>query len=429
MQLEQGTARAIDGRGPYRAVFWRLIPFLMLCYIVAYIDRSNIGLAKLQFMHDLKMSEAVYGIAGGAFYLGYSLFGIPANLMLARKGARVSLFAIMVLWGIFSTGLAFVSQPGSFYALRFLVGAAEAGFLPGVLLYLSRWVPQSRRARFNALFLAAIPISGVIGGPLGGYVMHGFNSVGSFKGWQWMFILEGLPSCVLGLAVFLCLDERPEDARWLTSAEKKLIRQDLDHEGNSPVKRHISIWPAFRDRRFLALVAMAISAIVGSAAIGLWLPTILRQTGVVDVRSVGMLIAIPYAVAIFVQFLVARSSDRCAERRWHSAISIFVAAAGWALLPLVTHSAWLSVAIAIIIAAGTFAVTGPFWAMPTALLSGTAAAGGLAVITTFSGIAAFLSPLLVGWLSDRTHSMAAGEYYYAFITFAGGVTLLVGTRN
>jgi len=412
----------------YRKIFWRLMPVLMVCYILNYIDRSNIGLAKLQFMHDLAMPETAYGLAAGAFYLGYICLGVPINMLLGRIGARPGLLAIMTSWGLFSAALAFVTAPSQFYVLRFFIGVAETGFLPAVLLYLSRWVPQTFRARFNGVFLSAIAVAGFIGGPLAGAIMAGADGWLGMRGWQLLFLLEGLPACAIGFAVFLYLDESPEQAGWLQPEEKRQIRDDLAAAATG-ARVHTSLWPAFRDRRFLSLVAIAMAGSIGTSAIGLWLPTIIRQTGIPSVFEVGLLSAIPNGVAVIVQYLNARHSDRAGERRWHAAGPLLVAAAGWCVMPLLAKHPWASIAVMTVIASATFAFTGPFWSMPTAILSGTAAAGGLGVITSMLGLGSFVSPVIVGWLSDQTHSLAAGEIYFAAVLVLGSLSLLLGVKR
>jgi MFS family permease len=419
-----GTAAS----GTYRIVFWRLMPVLMLCYILNYLDRSNIGLAKLAFMKDLGMPETAYGLAGGAFYLGYISLGVPVNIALGRIGARKSLLLIMLFWGLFSALLAFITTPLHFYILRFLIGVSETGFLPAVLLYLSRWVPGSQRARFNGIFLAAIAIAGLIGGPLGGYILSHADGVLGLKAWQFLFLIEGLPACVMGVAVFFYLRERPCDAPWLDAAQKDQIEKDLAVSAAGRVT-HGGLLQALRDKRFWALVPIAMAGSIGTSGIGLWLPTIINQTGVADVMVVGLLSAIPYAAAIVVQFLNAHHSDRTGERRWHAAGPLMIAAAGWCVMPFLAHDPWASIAVMTLVAAATFAFTGPFWSMPTAMLSGTAAAGGLGFITTMLGLGSFVSPVLVGWLSDKTHSFAAGEYFYAGVLLLGGGALILGTRR
>jgi MFS family permease len=424
----------LDPQKTYRTLLWRLMPVLMVCYILNYIDRSNIGLAKLQFMQDLGMPEAAYGLAAGSFYLGYISFGVPINILLSKIGARKGLLAIMVCWGLLSASLAFATSPSHFYILRFLIGVAETGFLPAVLLYLSRWVPQEQRARFNGIFLAAIAIGGLIGGPLGGYIMKAANGMFGMRGWQLLFVIEGLPACAMGLFAFLYLKERPRDAAWLTDAQKRQIEEQtseagrLGRQGSQSDNVHTSLLAALRDKRFLALVAIAISGSIGTSAIGLWLPTIIRNSGVSDILAVGALSAIPNGAAVFIQYFNARHSDRTGERRWHAAGPLLVGAAGWCAMPLTAHNSWLSVILMTVIACATFSFTGPFWSMPTTLLSGAAAAGGLGVITSMLGLGSFVSPVLVGWLSDRTHTLAAGELYFALVLCLGSTALLLGTR-
>lgn len=417
------------GRQTYRIVFWRLMPALMLCYILNYLDRSNIGLAKLAFMKDLGMPEAAYGLAGGCFYLGYVSLGVPVNIALGRIGARKSLLLIMLSWGLFSALLAFIATPLHFYILRFLIGVAETGFLPAVLLYLSRWVPQSQRARFNGIFLAAIALAGLIGGPLGGYVLSHANGALGLKGWQILFLIEGLPASVMGILVFFYLKERPSDAPWLDAVQKDRIEKDLLLSAPGRDGAHGTLLQALRDRRFWALVVIAMAGSIGTSGIGLWLPTIIHETGIGDVMVVGLLSAIPYAAAVVIQFLNARHSDRMGERRWHAAGPLMIAAAGWCAMPSLAHAPWPAIVVMTLVTSATFAFTGPFWSMPTAMLSGTAAAGGLGFITTMLGLGSFVSPVLVGWLSDRTHSFSAGEYFYAAILLVGGSALLLGTKK
>jgi MFS family permease len=428
------SASRADSEGIYRLVMWRLMPILMLAYIFNYIDRSNIGLAKLQFLHDLGMSEAAYGLAAGAFYLGYVSLGIPVNMALGRIGARSSLLVIMMAWGLLSAALALVTAPSQFYLLRFLLGVAETGFLPAVLLYLSRWVPQQQRARFNGIFLAAIAVAGFVGGPIGGYIMQSTNGAFGLRGWQQLFLLEGLPTCAMSILVFVTLKERPRDAPWLNEAQKRQIESDLAAGPDASAtalrgKVHASLWPAFRDRRFLALMAIAVSGSVGTSAIGLWLPSIIRETGITDILVIGLLSAIPFAFAIFVQYFNARHSDRTGERRWHAAGPLLVAALGWCCMPWILLNPWLSIVAMSIIASATFSFTGPFWSMPTTLLSGSAAAGGLGAITSVLGLGSFISPVLIGWLFDRTHTMAAGEIYLASVLSLGSLALLLGIRG
>lgn len=414
----------------YRKVAWKLIPFLIICYISAFVDRSNIAVAKLQFTADLGMSEAAYGLGGGLFYLGYCLFEVPSNLWLQKVGARRTLMRIMILWSLCSASFAFVTEAWQFYALRFLLGAAEAGFFPGVLLYLTFWAPAARRARFTALFMSAMALAGVITGPISGAIMAGLDGVGGFQGWQWLFLVEGLPGVLLAVITYFYLADRPSEALWLSDDEKAMIHADLEADAAAkPAPAHGgSFWPVFADPRFYVLALMAAALISTIGGLALWLPTVIKRSGVTDIWMVGLLSATPYVAAVVVQQLVARSSDRSGERRFHAGIPALIGAAGWLLLPQVSESPVLSLVVLAITAAGTFGATGPFWTLPAAILSGRATAGGIAAVTTVGGISGFISPIIVGWAADKTGSLAAGQYYYGLFMLAGASLLLVGLR-
>lgn len=414
----------------YRQIGWRLIPLLMLGYISAYIDRSNIGFAKLQFLADLKLTETMYGVGAGLFYLGYCLFEVPSNLMLAKIGARKTFLRIMVLWSLCSAAMAFISTASHFFVLRFLLGAAEAGFFPGVLFFLSQWAPASRRARFTALFMSAMALSGIIGGPLAGVIMHSLDGAAGLKGWQWLFIAEGLPGCVLGVLSYALLSDSPSDAKWLSAQQKERVAHDLATEAAAKSgPRHHTLSAALKDRRLYVLGMMSVALISGIGGISLWLPTIVRGSGITNVLHIGLLSALPYIVAVIVQQWVARRSDRMQERRWHAAIPALVAALGWFLLPLVQEHTWLALGMLTLMTAGSFGATGPFWTLPSTYLAGTAAAGGIAIVTTFGGIAAFLSPIAVGWAATATGSLASGQMYYGTLMLLGASVLVYGTRS
>jgi MFS family permease len=414
----------------YRRIGWRLIPLLMLGYVSAYIDRSNIGFAKLQFLADLRLTETMYGIGAGLFYLGYCLFEVPSNLMLAKIGARATFLRIMVLWSLCSASLAFIHDATHFYVLRFLLGAAEAGFFPGVLFYLSQWAPASRRARFTALFMSAMALSGIVGGPLAGLIMHSMDGAAGLKGWQWLFLIEGAPGCLLGLLSYWLLADKPADARWLSDEQKLWVAEDLAREASGRgVQRQHNLVDALKDRRLYVLAMMSVALISGIGGISLWLPTVVRSSGVTDILQIGLLSAVPYIIAVVVQQLVARSSDRHQERRWHAAIPAAVAAIGWFLLPVVQDMTWLALAVLTLMTAGSFGATGPFWSLPASYLSGTAAAGGIAIVTTFGGISGFISPIVVGWATTATGSLAAGQIYYGSLMALGAAVLLYGTRT
>ena len=423
------SARDLEANAVYRKVLWRIMPFLMLCYIVAFIDRANIGFAKLHFVTDLGFNDAIYGIGAGIFYVGYILFEVPSNMVLHKNGVRQTLLRIMVLWGVFSAGMAFMQTATHFYVMRFLLGAAEAGMFPGMLLYLTYWVPLNRRARFNALFTASIPLAGMLGGPLSGWLMHTFEGVAGMKGWQWMFIVEGLPACALGLVAYFYLQDGPASAKWLTPAQKNIITEDLAKSVS--VKKNggeHSYMDAIRDPKLYWLSGMGIAVLVSTGGVFFWLPTIIRKSGIDNVMTIGILSVIPFLIALIVQYLNARHSDRTGERRWHVAIPAFCAAIGWASLPSVQGNVPLSLLMLTLATAGTLGLTGPFWTLPSSFLSGKAAAGGIALLSTFAGLGSVFSPMLVGWLSSTTGSLAMGQYYFAALMLFGAVTLLIGVK-
>lgn len=412
----------------YAKIGWRLIPLLIIVYISAFIDRSNIAVAKLKFMGDIGLTEAAYGLGGGLFYLGYCLFEVPSNLALARIGAKRTIMRIMILWSLCSASFALITQPWHFHGLRFLLGAAEAGLFPGVLFYLSQWAPASRRAGFTALFMSAMALSGVLTGPISGAIMANTDGLHGLQDWQWLFLLEGLPGVGLAVIVYFCLTDRPAEAKWLTEEEKAMVQADLDAEAAARSVTAATSWTGvFRDRRFYALAVMAMALLGTINGITLWVPTVIRKSGVEGILHVSLLSSVPYICAVIAQQLVARSSDRRRERTWHAAIPALFAAGGWLLLPHLKNDPTTALACLCLIAAGTFGATGPFWTMPASLLSGVASATGIALVTTAGGIAAFLSPILVGWAADRTGSLDAGLYFYAACIGLAALTLIALT--
>jgi MFS family permease len=427
--LSAGLSAESDGT--YRKVALHLVPILILCYFSAYIDRSNIGIAKLQFTADLHFDETTYGLAGGFFYLGYSLFEVPSALMLRRVGARRTFFRILLLWSLFSAALAWIRTPAEFYALRFLIGVAEAGFFPGVLYYLSHWVPVARRAQFTAWFLSSITLTGIIGGPLAGFLLRNLSGTLNLRGWQWLFIVEGVPGVLLAVLLMRHLCDSPVSAEWLSDSQKALIKRDLAEDlrkaAVKTAEREITLSGALRDRRFYALAVMSSAVIAGAAGIALWMPTVLRNAGFASAATVAVLTAIPYAAALLAQQWVAHRSDRRQERRWHAALSGLVAAAGWAGTLCATGPVFTLIFLSIA-TAGTFAATGPFWSLPPAYLSGRGAAVGIAMITTFGGLASFLSPVIVGSAARHWHSGLIAPAYYSLLLGSGSVVLLWGTR-
>ncbi len=428
LRFTSQDARTLEADATYRKILWRIMPFLMLCYVVSFIDRSNIGFAKLHFVADLNFNDAIYGIGAGIFYVGYILFEVPSNMVLHQSGVRKTLLRIMVLWGIFSAGMAFMQSSTQFYVMRFLLGAAEAGMFPGMLLYLTYWVPLNRRARFNALFTASIPLAGIIGGPLSGTIMHAFEGVAGMRGWQWMFIVEGLPACALGVFAYFYLQDGPASSSWLTPRQKQIISEDLAQHGVKKDKGDSSMMAALTNPRLYWLAGMGVAVLVSTGGVFFWLPTIIRKSGIENVMTIGALSVIPFLIALVVQFMNARHSDRSGERRWHVAIPAFAASIGWAALPSTQGNVLLSMLMLTLATAGTLGLTGPFWTLPSSFLTGKAAAAGIALLSTIAGIGSVFSPMLVGWLSSTTGSLAMGQYYFAALMLFGAVTLLIGVK-
>lgn len=413
----------------HRKIALRLLPILMVCYLLAYIDRQNIGFAKLEFMGDLGFSEAVFGLGGGLFYLGYCLFEVPSNLMLKKIGARATMLRIMCAWGVFSTLFAWMQSPEHFYILRFLLGVAEAGFFPGVLLYISFWVPPSRRASFTAMFMAAMPLSGLIGSPLSGAIMQASNGVLGWYGWQWMFVIQGIPSVIMGIIVYFILADNPDKAKWLNANEKSALKAELEAE--EVVKRG-KVDANFRqvlvNPRFYGLAAMSVSLIGCIAGLQLWMPSVIRAAGVDDVLQIGFLAAIPSVLAIVTQQLNARHSDRTMERRWHAALPMMMAGFCFLVLPVLQGNLLFSMLCLCLASIGLLSATGPYWTLPSAQLSGSAAAGGIALVTTVGGFGAFVASTVVGWINDTVGAGYAGLWFYAALALIGPVLMLISTK-
>ncbi|SAL23131.1 major facilitator transporter [Caballeronia turbans] len=403
----------------YAKVGRRLIPFLMLCYLGAYLDRVNVGFAKLQMLNDLRFSETIYGIGAGIFFLGYFLFEVPSNVILHKVGARNWLARIMLTWAVISASFVFVKSPTTFYILRFLLGVAEAGFAPGVILYLTYWFPAARRAKALSLFFMAIPLAGIVGGPLSGYIMHAFQGMHGLAGWKWLFMLEALPSLFLGVAILFYLDNGIAGAKWLTDKEKALLKRNVEKDNAQTVK-HVSIGAFIRDRRLWLMAAIYFCVVLGQYGLTFWLPTIVRRTGVADPLWVGILTAIPYLCAIIALPLIGASADKRRERRLHLAIPMLVSAAGFATLPML-GSVGASIVCVSIAAAGILASSSQFWSLPTAVLGGMSAAAGIAAVNCFANLAGFFSPAIVGWLNDFTGKSTAGLIFISVAIVLGAV--------
>jgi len=404
------------GQAVVRILTRRLVAFLFLLYIVAYLDRINLGFAALQMQKQLDFTDSIYGLGAGIFFAGYFLFQVPSNLVLMRVGVRRWIALLMVTWGIISASMCMVTGARSFYALRFLLGAAEAGFFPGVILYFKTWFPARTRARTVSRFMSAAPLSGVIGGPLSGALL-GLHGKSGMAGWQWMFILEGLPAVILGVIAWMYLVDSPADARWLNSDQKSWLQRTLQQEhieiSQSSGRGGIRVWPIL----VLSLVYFGLNTV--SYGVSLWLPTLIKSLSGMSNLAIGILSAVPYVTAAVAMIAVGLHSDKSGERRWHVAVPAF---AGALALSLATHTNSVSVTTALLSVAvlGVFSMMGPFWAMPTALLSATAAAVGIAVINSLGNLGGFFGPYMIGALRHATGSFKAG------LLVAGGALAISG---
>jgi MFS family permease len=390
----------------YTKVMWRLLPFLFTCYLFAYLDRVNVSFAKLQMLQDLGMSDAVYGAGAGIFFVGYLMFEVPSNLMLLRVGARMWIARIMVTWGLISALMMFVTTPTMFYVMRFLLGVAEAGFIPAILLYLTYWFPAGRRSKVTALFLTGIPMSGVVGGPLSGWIMSSLGGAHGWTGWQWLFLLEGLPTIAFGVIAYFFLDDKVADAKWLSPDEKDLIARNLRSE-NSQGKLH-SLRDGLISPRILLLGAIYFCFTMGLYGVSFWLPSLVKASGVSNTMDIGLLSAVPYAAATLAMIVVGQRSDSRGERRWHLAVPGVIGAAALCLSVLWGHNTVLALFALTIGTMGVMTTISQFWCVPPAVLGGAAAAAGIALANSIGSISGVISPYLIGWMQTTTGSTGGG---------------------
>ncbi|MFD1559439.1 MFS transporter [Paraburkholderia silviterrae] len=409
----------------FRKITWRLLPFLFVSFVVSQIDRTNIAFAKLQFMHDLGLNDAAYGLGASMFLLGYILFEVPSNLYIQKVGARATLMRIMLLWGIASVAMSTVRTPMGLYVMRFLLGVAEAGFFPGVMLYLSQWFPDARRGRITSVFLMSVVLSGMVGGPLAGYIMTAFAGAHGLAGWQVLFVYEGLPAIALGVVAYFVLADSPEQAAWLTPRERAIVADALRQKRSQATPGH-GLRLALRDPRVYIAGFVYFAIFAGLNTLGYWLPSVLREIAASDLVTVGLLSTIPYCVSLIAMYACSRHSDSRRERRWHIAVALCVAAGGFAF---VAHGDGSRVPVMLSLTcamAASFSALSVFWTIPPVYLTGPTVASGIAMISSIGGVAAFLSPILVGWVKTRTGSFSLAFDALAVLLLAGTVVLLRG---
>ncbi|QEZ45816.1 MFS transporter [Cupriavidus oxalaticus] len=407
----------------YRKITWRLLPFLFAAYVLNTIDRINISFAKLRMASDLGLSDAAYGIGAAAFFAGYILFEVPSNLYMQKTGARRTITRILLLWGLATVATSQVNSPEALYAARFLLGVAEAGFFPGVILYLTYWFPAQRRGRITSLFLMSGTFAGMISGPLAAAIMLHLDGWLGLRDWQALFVVEGLPAMVLGLVAWHYLDDGPAQAKWLTPAEKAMLASDLGKEVHA--RRHGGILALLKDPRIYVIGLAFLSIYACTNTIAYWMPTLIQGFGEAHVARIGWISTLPYVLGLLTMYLLARSSDRRLERRWHVAGCLLVAAASFLLMGLTRGELAPAVACMTVGAAACLAALPVFWTIPPAYLGGRQAPAGIALISSLGGVAALLSPIAVGAIKTRT-----GDLYLAFDLLAallavGAVALLL----
>ncbi|MEO6079668.1 MAG: MFS transporter [Steroidobacteraceae bacterium] len=420
----------------YARVTLRLLPFLGLCYLIAYLDRVNVGFAKLHMLTDLGMSEAAYGFGAGIFFIGYFLFEVPSNLALHRVGARMWIARIMMTWGIISGAMAFVEPLARatglevktvFYSLRFLLGAAEAGFFPGVLLYLNYWYPSHRQSRVIALLLMAQPFAFVFGAPLSGAIMESLAGVRGLHDWQWMFLIEAVPALVLGIAVLFYLDNRIDDAAWLAPDQKLLLKERLASEaaakGDYPLRKLFAI-PAMW--LFTVILFCIVTGVYG---INFWLPTIIRETGIESVLVIGGITAACYFSSAVISVLATRRAERRDQKRWHAAGAAILGGVCLALSAVWTDSTVITAVLLSLATSGALVATALFWSFPGSMLTGAGIAAGLAAINSFGNLGGFVGPYLLGLLTDWFGSRTVGVGVLGGFMACGGVLIALGCRS
>lgn len=415
----------------FRKIVWRIMPVLFLIFVLSYMDRVNIGYAKLQFAHELGLTDAMYGMGAGIFFIGYLVSGIPSNLLLARIGARATISRIMITWGIVSSLMMCTSSPAQFYLLRFLLGVAEGGLAPGVYLYLTFWFPEALRARMIAVFLAAVPVAGVLCAPLSGYLLETMHHVNGLAGWQWMFLVEGIPSIIVGILVYFLIENTPQSARWLTAPEKRWVAMSLasDTGGPTPDGRRSDIRQALTSTTFLILAFIEIVGGIAVAGFAYWLPQIVHDLGVRTLSRNGLITAIPYLCASVGMIAWGYSSDRFRERRWHYAIAACVS--GFALL-IASHdgsSFYVAIAGLSVAYTGIMSCVSVFWAYTTTYLRDRAAVVGIGALNAVASLATYASQYAFGAASMATNNSRSGLYGISIALFVAACLVLFVPKN
>jgi D-galactonate transporter len=413
-----------DENSVYRKITLRIMPIIFLAYVLAFLDRINVGYTQLQMKQDLGFSDAVYGLGAGLFFITYLLFEVPSNLWLEKIGARLTFLRIMVLWGLTSAATMLVTEPWQFYTIRLLLGVFEAGFFPGVILYLTYWYPSHRRGSITGLFLFGMPITGVLGGPLSGMIMSQMHGVNGWAGWQWVFLLEGVPTAIVGVVLYLVLANRPSEAKWLSDREKAVVEGVMAADRRGEESSHGKLRAALADPKTFVLAFIYFCCACAVYTFTFWLPTMIRELGVASLTEVGWYTVIPYAFGALGILVLSRSSDRLRERRWHVASTLIVGSVSLYLTIFLGGAFWPTMALLCIAAFFNFGCA-LFWSIPPTYLSREAAAVGIAVISSLGILGGFASPSIIGTIKNVTGSMDAGLAVMTAVIVAGGVVTLV----
>jgi MFS family permease len=415
-------------RATMRKVTWRLVPFLMVCYFFALLDRVNVGFAGLQMNRDLGFTPAVFGLGASLFFVSYFLVEVPSNLALQRYGARRWIARIMITWGLVSALMALVVGPYSFYGMRLLLGAAEAGFFPGVLLFLTYWFPSQYRARIVAIFMTSIPIASFLGSPMSALLLE-MNGLGGLKGWQWLFILEGVPTVLLGIACLFFLTDRPSQARWLSDAQRTWLNQRI--EGEAAKRKaigHLSLLQLARNKYFIVMAVVASGASAAGTSLSIWQPQLLKTFGLTTLQT-GFVNSIPYGLATIAMVLWGRHSDRTQERRWHTAVALLLIAGGLGATSFAPQMIVPIVFLLSLALIGAYSFKGPFWALTSSWLSASTVAAGLAGINAIANLVGGGMISLIGVIKEATGSFALSLLPLVALTTAGAICILIVSRS
>jgi D-galactonate transporter len=432
-ELPAVTAVSADEHKLYLRVALRIVPLLFVCYVVAFLDRINVGFAKLQMQDALGFSDAVYGLGAGIFFLSYCLLEVPSALLLKRMGAKKTIARIMICWGIVGMCTAFVTNVTEFYIVRLLLGVFEAGFFPGVIFYLSSWFPENRRGVIISCFMVGFPIAGLVGGPVSGWAMTGLANVANMAGWQWLYIVEALPAVALGILTLFILDDNIDKAKWLTDAEKNTLREGFRVETERKRKNHQdghgTLAQALADPKVYMLAFIDFAFVCGTYSVTFWLPTVMKSSGISNLSQLGWLSAIPYGMGALGMIVISRSSDRMLERRWHATIAGVIGAIALLLVSQSMSSAVVTLALLTVACVGIFSINVLIWSIAADYLHGSAAAAGsIAFVNCIGLLSGFCSPFVIGWLKTMTGTLNSGLYVMTAVLFLGIIVMFAGFK-